>query len=271
MTITTMDGLVAALAVAKRNRVFFPSATNVAGGIINLNQAVTGAHGLLAAPTAFGSGGTKYDQSTLSTGVNEWSAGAGGTVPYLGRMSLVMATAGAAIIYDLAWAASGFSGNVNTAQNVASFAGLPTRFTGGAGLELWVGCSSAIGATPHNITTSYTNQAGTSGRTSVSTAGIVSMPANRMFQLPLQAGDTGVQSLQSLTLSAASGTAGNLWALLMKPVAMLSCPVPNVGVTADFADLGLPLIDDESCLLFLHQATTTSSGIIMGQFDVPQG
>lgn len=270
MAITTMDGLVAALATAKRNRILFPSATNVAGGYVNLNQAVTGAHGLLAAPTAFGSGGTTYAQSTVSTGFNEWAAGSG-VSPYLGRVAISGPTAGTILIYDIMWACSGFVGNSATAQNVASFSGMPSRNTTGAGCELWIGCSSAIGATAHNVTASYTNQAGTSGRTTVSTAGIASMPANRMYQLPLQSGDTGIQNLASITLSASSGTAGNLWAVIMKPLVTIPIAVPNVAQVMDFASLGLQLIDDESCLGFIHQGTTTSSGLLLGQFDIPQG
>ncbi len=270
MAITTMDGVVAALATAQDQKLFFPSATNVAGGWVNLNQAVTSGFGIMATPTAFGSGGTTYNQSSFSTGFPRWSAGSG-TTTYVGRAGLTMATAGSVHVYDLCWACSGFVGNSNTAQNVVSFSGLPSRHSGGVGLEIWVGCSSAIGATAHNVTVSYTNQAGTSGRTTVSTAGITSMPANRMYQLPLQSGDTGVQSIQSLTLSASSGTAGNLWLLVMERYVGMSCPVPNVGRNYDFAELGLPTPSDEACLLFVHQGTTTSSGIIIGQLDIIQG
>ena len=55
--ITTMDRLVAALGVSQDHKLFFPSATNVAGGLVNLNQAVTSSFGTMAVPTAFGSGG----------------------------------------------------------------------------------------------------------------------------------------------------------------------------------------------------------------------
>jgi len=270
MALTTMDGLVSGLAYSKRNRVYMPSATNVAGGLVNLNQAVTGSHGLMAAPTAFGSGGTTYNQSTVSTGFNEWPAGSG-TDSWLARMALTGTVAGTIHIYDILWACSGFVGNSASAQSVSSFSGMPSRNTTGEEASLWIGCSSAIGVTAHNVTASYTNQAGTSGRTTVSTAGIASMPANRMYQLPLQAGDTGIQALASITLSVSSGTAGNLWALIMVPICSIPLPLVNVGAVLDFASLGLPLIDDESCLAFIHQGTTTSSGIILGQFDVVQG
>lgn len=269
MAITTMDGLVAALGASQDQRLFFPSATNVAGGWINLNQAVTSGFGIMAVPTAFGSGGKTFNQSTAGNGFPKWTAD-GAKTPYIGRYGQTMATAGTIHVYDLLWAASGFVGNVNTAQSVVSFSGMPTR-NPTKGAEIWIGCSSAIGSTAHNVTVQYTNQDNTAGRSTVSTAGITSMPANRMYQVPLQSGDTGVNSVQSLTLSASSGTAGNLWVLVMDRVCAISCSVTNVGVTQDFAGLGLPALADESCLLFVHQGTTTSSGIIMGQLSIVQG
>ena len=270
MAITTMDGLVSALATAQDQQLFFPSATNVAGGWILLNQAVTSSFGILAAPTAYGSGGNTYTQTAGTAGYPKWSAGSG-TNTYVGRWGSAFATAGTIHLYDMYWACSGLSGALNTAQSIVGFSGMPTRNSNGIGAEIWIGCSSAIGATAHNVTVQYTNQAGTSGRNTVSTAGIVSMPANRMYQVSLQSGDTGVQSIQSLTLSASSGTAGNLWIMVMSRVASISAPVANISNVSDFASLGLPKIYDESCLMFVHQATTTSSGIVMGQLDIIQG
>lgn len=270
MAIDTMDKLVAALGTSQDQQLFFPSATNVAGGWINLNQAVTSSFGILAAPAAFGSGGTTYNQTAGVAGYPKWTAN-GSLAPYIGRIGAVFAAAGTVHVYDLLWAASGFSGVVTTAQSVVGFSGLPSRNSTGNGAEIWIGCSSAIGATAHNVTVQYTNQDGTSGRSTVSTAGVASMPANRMYQVPLQSGDTGIQSIQSLTLSASSGTAGNLWVLIADRLCSFAAPLTNVGNTFDFAALGLPKMYDTSCLMFVHQATTTSSGIIMGQLSIIQG
>ncbi|MDD2505502.1 MAG: hypothetical protein PHF21_04470, partial [Bacilli bacterium] len=63
MAITTMDGLVAALGTSTSQNLFFPSATNVAGGYVWLNYAVTSAFGILTIPTAYTAGGKKYNQS----------------------------------------------------------------------------------------------------------------------------------------------------------------------------------------------------------------
>lgn len=270
MAIDTESKLIAALGTSLDQQLFFPSATNVAGGWVNLNQAVTSSFGIMAAPAAIGAGGTAFNQSSFSAGFPRWAAN-GSVSPYIGRWGMTLATAGTIHVYDLYFAASGFVGNVATAQTIASPASMPARNPTGVGAEIWIGCSSAIGATAHNVTVQYTNQSGTSGRNTVSTAGVASMPANRMYQVPLQSGDTGVQTVQGLTLSASSGTAGNLWVLVMNRIASIGLAVPNVGKAADFAELAMPKIFDESCLLFVHQATATSSGIAMGQMSIIQG
>jgi hypothetical protein len=169
------------------------------------------------------------------------------------------------------WACSGFNGTLTTAQAVTGFTGLPTRAGTGVGSEIWIYCTTATGATASNITVQYTNSSGVSGRNTVSTAHIVSMPAFRMYQVPLQSGDVGVQSIQSVTLSASTGTVGSFGVIIMDRLTSISTAVANVSNVSDFAALGLPKIADTSCLSFIHQATTTSSGIIMGQLSIIQG
>lgn len=270
MAITTNDGLTAALSTGEVKRLFFPSATNVAGGVVNLNQLVVGGFGQMATPAAASAGGTTYNQSTQSTGFPRWTAD-GTKQLYFGRAGAVGANAGGLACYDLQWACSGLVGNSTAAQTITGFTGLPARESTGEGLEIWIGCSSAIGATAHNVTVSYTNSANVAGRTTVSTAGIASMPAGRMYQLPLQNGDVGVKSIQSLTLSASSGTAGNLWVMILERywAAPLSAPmVPWVG---DFWGLGAQRTSDEACLLFANLGTTTASGVINGEFTMIHG
>lgn len=270
MAITTMDGLVAALETSQRQKLFFPSTTAFSSGWMNLNQAVTSSFGIMAAPAAIGSGGTAFNQSSFSTGFPKWTAGSG-TTTYIGAAQSTFTGVGVLHVYDLLYAASGFVGNSATAQTITSPASMPTRNTNGDGAEIWIGCSSAIGATAHNVTVQYTNQAGTSGRNTVSAAGVQSMAANRMYQVALQSGDTGVQSVQGLTLSASSGTAGNLWVMVMRRLCSIGTPIVNVLGVQDFAALGLPKMFDESCLLFNLQAGSGTSGVIVGQLDVIQG
>jgi hypothetical protein len=266
-----MDGLVAALGTSQDQKLFFPSGTTVAGGWLNLSTVGSTSFGTLATPTAFGSGGSTYTQTAGTAGYPIWSAATGGASTYLGRSEATFATAGTLFIYDLLWGCSGFSGTSTTAQSVVSFSGMPTRNTTGAGAEIWVVDFTATGATASNITVQYTNQASVSGRNTVSTAMIASMPAGRMFQVPLQSGDTGVSSVQSVTLSASTGTAGNFGVLVMNRESVIGSAVPNTNVVLDFASTGMPKLSDSAVLMFVCQGTATSTGIITGQFDIIQG
>lgn len=93
-----------------------------------------------------------------------------------------------------------------------------------------------------------------------------------MRRLPLADGDTGVQRIQSLTFSGTSGAVGNIAIVLLKRVAMISLPVANVAVTADFATLGLPRIEPDACLqMVMHAAPTASNAFVMGSLSVVAG
>ena len=268
--IASMDSLVSALATSQQQQLFFPSATNVAGGWVWLNYAVTSSFGVLSIPGAYTSGGTTYNQTAGTAGYPKWTAN-GSLTPYVARFASTFATAGTIHLYDMLWACSGFNATLTTAQSVTGFTGLPTRAGTGVGAEIWVYCTTATGATASNITVQYTNSSGVSGRNTIATAHPTSMPAFRMYQVPLQSGDVGVQSIQSVTLSASTGTAGSFGVIIMDRITCISGAVPNVANIADFATLGLPAIADSACLGFVHQATTTSSGIIMGILSIAQG
>lgn len=269
MAISTMDDIVNGLATSQQFSYFLPSATNAVGGWVNLNRAVVTSFGQQAVPSANTAGGTLHDDSQIG-----FPVGQNPTPPaqsYFAQWRAVSTVAGSVHLYDRVWSCTGFSGIVTTAQAVTGFPTLTRPDVNGTGLEIWIECYTATGATASNITVQYTNSDGTAGRNTVSTAMVTSMPANRMFQVPLQAGDKGVKSIQSITLSASTGTAGAFGVTLMRRISSIAMPVVNLGTTLDFASLGLPIIQDNSALSFIHQATTTSSGIIMGQFNVIQG
>ncbi len=184
---------------------------------------------------------------------------------------MISSVAGAIHLYDRVWSCTGFSGIVTTAQAVTSFPTLVRPDVNDKDLEIWIEYYTATGATASNITVQYTNELGVSGRNTISTAHITSIPANRMYQVPLQSGDEGVKSIQSVTLSATTGTAGAFGVTLMQRKGSISMPLVNLGTTLDFASLGLPQILDNSALNFIHQGTTTSTGIMMGTMNFIQG
>lgn len=159
----------------------------------------------------------------------------------------------------------GLSGTVTT---VGLTTNLPTsaltRYTSGEGVMLGISIYTQIGTTATTISCSYTNSAGTSGRTSplIAIGGTGFREAGRMLLVPLASGDTGVQSVQSTTLTATTGTAGAFGYTLFKPLAMVMVDEVN-GVT--IADPitgkmggGFPEIADGAALCLLGCSASTN-------------
>jgi hypothetical protein len=153
--------------------------------------------------------------------------------------------------------------------------GLPTRNSTGVGAEIWFGIGSiSIGSNNTTPTISYTNSANTSSRTATLKQGTVvagSQSLYTMIPMNLQNGDLGVKSIQSLTLSANAGAVGSIYLYIMQPVATIQLPVANLGNVRNAFELNLPQIDDSSCLIFVSQSSTTTTGVIMGQISIVQG
>lgn len=115
------------------------------------------------------------------------------------------------LLVDILVAAGTINANLNTSQTVNSTA--LTRNTGGSGVMMTFEVTTALGATPANITVTYTNQAGTGSQVTAATALTASAIVRRLQPVSvtapmfaLQAGDYGVRSVQSVILSAAMGS-----------------------------------------------------------------
>lgn len=153
---------------------------------------------------------------------------------------------------------SGLNGTLTTPQDTSSMTGLlPARAGTGEGVELWLEWYTATGATVTNITASYTNQAGTSGQTTQSITTPATVRASTCLRLPLQVGDTGVRSVESVTLSASTAAAGNFGVTLMKRESTLPNGVANAVAGHGPISLGLPKLEDNGCYFFVNTASTT--------------
>ena len=132
-------------------------------------------------------------------------------------------------------------------------------------------CSSDLTATSVSVT--YTNQDGVGGRVTplVQIGGTGHRETNRMIQLPLQSGDTGVRSVESRTQTATTGTAGAYGVTLFKPLyaiaidnahGVLSAGGFFTGNTAG----GIPQVIDDACIspiAILGTANAQMSGAIL--------
>jgi hypothetical protein len=129
----------------------------------------------------------------------------------------------AVMLVDILNMSGGLSGIVTGAQSTNLPTAALTRYTDGVGVHAAIIIHSQIGSTATTVTVSYTNQDGTSGRTSTALAIGASglREAGSLFRIPLQAGDTGIQAVASINLVGTTGTAGNIGVVLYKPLALL--------------------------------------------------
>ncbi len=126
-----------------------------------------------------------------------------------------------------------------------------------------------VGGTATTVTISYTNSAGVSGRTSTATTigGGSYRELGVLLPIPLQAGDTGVRSIESVTLAATTGTAGNFGVCLFKPLSMISLESATGAMPLDSVSTGciigsLAEIHPDACLTV--SAITAVNFSIMG-------
>jgi hypothetical protein len=172
-----------------------------------------------------------------------------------------------------------------TSQLLTTSVTLP-RYADGVGVRAYIAAGSTMGAGATNLGLSYTNQSGVAAR---SLPFIVSAPsssaggtiihtgnaANRYGPfLPLQAGDRGIRSVQSITIQT-SMVSGFLTLVLCKP--LFTLPLTTVGVAAE-RDLlnqlpSLPQIQDGANLQWLYFAgsATPTSAPFYGHIDFGWG
>ncbi len=188
----------------------------------------------------------------------------GGRQLWLTGNSAITSTTGALLLYDRLLHNGNLSGTVTTAQTVG---GTLTRNTGGAGNQIWVEIYTLIGTTATTITASYTNQNGTSGQVTpaVAIGGTGLREATRWIQLPLAAGDTGVQAVASVTLAATTGTAGAFGVTIAKPIYLGSISTAGSGFNRDFLS-GFPVIPEietGAALSLAYYAAATAAPQVM--------
>jgi hypothetical protein len=173
------------------------------------------------------------------------------------------AQGGTLLLCDRLWHNSGLVVTTTTAQTVNSVA-FPARDTTGTsdGKQVLVGLeiSAATGAGAATPSISYTNDANVASRTSTTLDAYVASSAQGTFyRLGLQAGDTGVRSIQTCTLGV-SMTSGSISLVAYRIMASLELPAAGLPNAADwltgagtrFYDTSVPF------LIYIPQTTTTT-------------
>lgn len=227
-----------------------------------------GAGTLAAGNTA--NGVLQTDAITGYASIDSFAVGATGYLTQLIYRSPVLSTM---YLFDCLWkgGAYAYSAGTTTLSSQPALSGRCPDYPGsgtvfGLRNEIWVEVTTAfVTGTAWQVQVTYTNSNGTTGRTSIISAAqnAAALTAGKMFQLALQAGDSGVQKIDSVivTNGGTAMTAGAFNVLIMRPLAMSRVDVAGRADRQNLLDLGMPVVYETSALypVILADSTATST------------
>lgn len=191
---------------------------------------------------------------------------------YLSRVDYSSTVACRLYLFDMLFKAGAYSYAAATTNLTAqpSFSNRCPDYTGGStfgnGNQIWIEVSTAfLIGTAWQVQVTYTNAGGVAGRTTVisPTTNAASLTLGKMFQLPLQAGDNGVQKIESVivTNGGTAMTAGAFNVLVLRNLWTNRVTVANGGGTDTMLATGLPIVYTDSALFAVVQPDSTSTGV----------
>lgn len=180
--------------------------------------------------------------------------------------------------FDCLWCNSGLVVTTTTEQAIATPA-LPARdingTTNGEGcmIALLFTAASALAAVGSNLTVRYTNSKGVANRTATLSAIVGSqVPATPVIGtivwFNLQAGDTGVSSIQGFT-GGTSMLTGSISLMITRDIVTIGTTIPNVSVPKNIASPGIRLYNN-TCLLHNLLSSATTATFISGSLVVTE-
>lgn len=198
--------------------------------------------------------------ATAGCPVINFSTGTG----YLTKIEYASTVISRIHVYDMLWKGGAYAFNsAVTLSAQPTISGRCPDYAGGAsfgnGNEIWLETVTAFTGS-QTITVTYTNSAGTTGRTTGAIATGVAPTVGRMLMLPLQAGDSGVQKIESVTSTVS--TVGTFNVLIMRPLTTdLRVRIANEGGVYDMLSTGMPIVYSDSALRLIIQADSTATGL----------
>lgn len=125
------------------------------------------------------------------------------------------------------------------------------------GTQIWVECVTGFTGTP-SVAVTYTNQAGTAGRTTGTVSMGAALTLGSMIQLPLASGDAGVQKIESVTGTVAS--VGTFNVVVIRPLWSGRVNFINSGDSHGPDRTGMPQLFLDSALALMINADSTGAG-----------
>lgn len=279
MTIISRDQLIKALGNNSSRFIIDKAsiASQTAGSFVSLWRA-TGQPGQGAIPTA----AAVVNNTTLGT--MNFAQQSGDMKSYIGYFSVAAGNATTTVeIHDRLMHMGGLNGTLTTTQTVnldlsANLANsnLAERIGDAdySDVNWWLEWYTATGATASNATVNVTYNDDTTGSlTAIALA--ATRPASHMISLntlvPSASSGKFIRAVNSVTLSASTGSAGNFGVTATRIRADLAAFVANLKFSANWAGLGLPEIKNSSGLFPIVLTATTSSGTVRGGGKIIHG
>jgi hypothetical protein len=270
--ITTRDGLISGLANgADRQVIDKASLANAAAGQFFSLWTSAGSPGVGAAPTA-----TPAVCTQALTGSFAFTNQTAPSTSYFAWLTLTAGNSATNLeIHDRLAHRGALSGTVTTAQGSLDL----TTTSPSAGrigsanydeVQWWLEIYTALGGTSVNATVNVTYDDASTGNLTAFALGTTPR-AGRLYPLVSAVGGKYIRAVNSVTLSATTGTAGNFGITATRPRTAASCPLLNKTEIFDWSQLGLPEIENDSCLAMIMLCGTTSTGTVRGQSKIVHG
>ena len=253
MAITTFDGFIAAakqsVSIAKT-----ASRTSVASSWFSVFDLAGNPGAGTLAGTSTTAGVVPTDATAGCPTINAFGGGATG---YLAHVDFGSSVACRIKLFDMVFKAGAYA--FNASQALTAQPSYASRMPAGdyGDTQIWLEQVTA-GTGVQGVNVTYTNQAGTGSRST----GTVATAANivgRMWQLPLQAGDTGVQKIDNVVGSTA--TVGTFNILVLRPLWSGRVKIANDGDVHDLTKTGMAEVFADSAIIPLISADSTATGI----------
>jgi hypothetical protein len=278
MTITTQAGAIAGLmppvAFIKQNLVTVASAGQVLSYFVAVGNPAAGT------PNTGLTGANYVSSSAVPAGILYHQDPPSGNA-YLAGLSVAGGLAGGAqppgtlMLCDRLWDCGPSTGSTS-AQSISQPT-LPARDaqggTSGYGVQLGIEVVATTSATAAVISVSYTDPINGSGRTGAFVdlpLGSAGTAVGRFFRIGLQAGDVGVQSVQSVTFST-DWTSGTIALVAYRVLAVLDLPLCCVTNKVDAVSGPLPRLYNGVCPYLVLVSGSPEAWTLSGIYQETQG
>lgn len=198
---------------------------------------------------------------------------------YLARLTCNASQPGTLILCDRLWHNSSITSTTTTLQAITSGA-MPARdrnqSTNGTDLRVALEVSSGTGngSAITNCTITYTNSAGTAGRSGTMTSFPATAQSGTFVPFELANGDAGFRKFnggsEGLTLGT-SLVSGTVHLVVYREIARIDIPAANIGSAIDMLTSGFPVMA-YNCVPFLVWIPSSTTGVTLsGQIVYSHG